>query len=287
MKLTKQEMHFDFKGTQFDLSQPRERELLGWVFNQFLYGEVTGIQCGYWLYRAPSLAAAQFLAKQAGEELSHVRRILRVLSILGQRPTAPHRVIRFLTTGMMGGSWGEHVAIEMALGEGLVLQAFYALAATVGEPEAKKILETSVLDEERHVDFGERETEAWIAARPRSRKLLLTLALVQWIALSRVRRYVVRRLTREVGAGHPVLSQFDAFYEHSLACMETRVQRIGLCDRRLRVLGTLEKLGLLTMLPLRKAVGWIADRTPLLTDSFLRDPWVEREEANRSQAPAV
>src|SRR5690606_21245675 len=106
-------------GAQFEL--PRDRELLAWIFNQFLYGEVTGIQCGYWLYRAPHLSAASFLARQATEELSHVRRFLRILSLLGAEPKAAHRVIRFLSTGMMGGSWGEHVALEMALGEGLVL----------------------------------------------------------------------------------------------------------------------------------------------------------------------
>src|SRR4051794_2204621 len=155
MLVPKQELRFDWQGAGFDLSRPEERKLLAWVFNQFLYGEVTGIQCGHWLYRAPSLRAASFLAKQAGEELSHVRKILRIFSLLGERPGRAHPAIVFLSTGMMGGSWGEHVALEMAIGEGLVLGVFYAMADTIPHPEIRKILEQAVGEEERHVEFGE------------------------------------------------------------------------------------------------------------------------------------
>src|SRR5688572_21742494 len=125
MLIPRQELAFDFKGATYDESSPEDRKFLGWVFNQFLYGEVTGIQCGHWLYRAPHLSAATFLAKQASEELSHVRKILRILSLLGEKPAPAHAAIRFLSTGMMGGSWGHHVTMEMALGEGLVLTVFY------------------------------------------------------------------------------------------------------------------------------------------------------------------
>src|SRR5207244_168903 len=118
------------------------------------YGEASGIQCGYWLYRAPTINAAVFLAKQAGEELSHFKRILRIFSILGEEPEKAHWAVRFLSTGMMGRSWGEHVAIEMALGEGLVLSVFYALEDTIGNPEIQKILSSAIVEEERHVEFG-------------------------------------------------------------------------------------------------------------------------------------
>src|SRR3954462_5278479 len=162
MLVSREELRFDFGGAQFDFDREADRELLAWAFNQFLYGEVTGIQCGHWLYRAPSLQAATFLAKQAGEELSHVRKFLRLLSLLGEKPEPAHWAVRFMSTGMMGGSWGEHVAIEMALGEGLVLTVFYALIVTTGSnPEISRILETSAPEEERHVEFGERETKAW------------------------------------------------------------------------------------------------------------------------------
>src|SRR4051812_38887475 len=191
MLISRQELRYDFGGAQFNLHAAADRELLAWIFNQFLYGEVTGIQCGHWLYRAPSLHAASFLAKQAGEELSHVRKILRILSLLGERPGEAHWAIKFLSTGMMGSNWGEHVALEMAIGEGLVLGVFYAMADTVGQPEIRKILEHATLEEERHVDFGERETLTWVHLYPRSKKLLLGLALVQVIALKALKRFVV------------------------------------------------------------------------------------------------
>src|SRR6185437_8451616 len=147
MLISREELSYEFGDAKFDLGSGADRRFLGWVFNQFLYGEVSGIQCGHWLYRAPHLSAATFLAKQAGEELSHVRKILRILSILGERPAQAHPAIRFLSTGMMGASWGEHVALEMALGEGLVLAVFYALADTIGSPEIKKILESAISEE--------------------------------------------------------------------------------------------------------------------------------------------
>ena len=70
MLLSREEMTFDFQGAR--LEPVRDRELLGWVMNQFLYGEVTGIQCGHWLYEAPDLDAARFFARQAVEEFQPI-----------------------------------------------------------------------------------------------------------------------------------------------------------------------------------------------------------------------
>ena len=56
MLLSRQEMSFDFGGARLEAG--RDKALLGWMMNQFLYGEVTGIQCGHWLYQAPDLEAA-------------------------------------------------------------------------------------------------------------------------------------------------------------------------------------------------------------------------------------
>jgi len=42
MLLSREEMTFDFRGARLD--PQRDRKLLAWVTNQFLYGEVTGIQ---------------------------------------------------------------------------------------------------------------------------------------------------------------------------------------------------------------------------------------------------
>jgi hypothetical protein len=267
------EAAFHFKGARFNLQSAEERRLLGWVFNQFLYGEVTGIQCGHWLYRAPHLNAAAFLAKQAGEELSHVRKILRVLSLLGERPAPAHWSVRFLSTGMMGGSWGEHVALEMALGEGLVLAVFYALADTIDQPEIHKILESAAVEEERHVEFGERETRAWLAAHPGAARGLLAQCVLQTVALRALRGFVLRTLARRVGQEHPVLRQFPEFYDHVLATFERRMERLGLG----RPPGALGKALLLAELPLRWLVGRIRPRGKLLTATYLGDPMIQAE----------
>ncbi|HUP58666.1 MAG TPA: ferritin-like domain-containing protein [Bdellovibrionota bacterium] len=271
MLVPREELRFDFKGASFDLSRESDRRLLGWIFNQFLYGEVTGIQCGHWLYRAPSLHAASFLAKQAGEELSHVRKILRIFSLLGEQPGKAHPAIVFLSTGMMGGGWGEHVALEMALGEGLVLGVFYAMADTIPDPEIKKILEHATVEEERHVEFGERETLEWIHRYPKSRKMLLGLALVQVIALKALKRFVVGRLLKQYGSDHPVMGQFGAFYDQTMRCLEARVDRLGLSDVPISQLTATRKLGLIATVPFRKVAARFTQRQGRLTATYLQD----------------
>ncbi len=285
MLIPREELQFDFQGSHFDLSSEGDRRLLAWVFNQFLYGEVTGIQCGWWLYRAPHLDAAVFLARQAGEEFSHVRRFLKVISLLGEKPGKAHWAVRFLSTGMMGHSWGEHVAIEMALGEGLVLGVFYALIDTIPDPEIQRILSTSVVEEERHVEFGEKETMAWLQKHPSSRPLLLGLALVQVWGLRFVKRFINKTLSRRAGETHPIMSRFDAFYEHSLRCFETRIQRLGLSEVPPRSLSVTAKIFLIALLPFRMLWARFRFKTPLLTKTYLGDPALKDFVPSPSSAP--
>src|SRR5215831_14168309 len=175
MLLTREEMTFDFGGARLDPA--RDRELLGWMMNQFLYGEVTGIQVGHWIYDAPDLEAARFLARQATEEFQHVDNFLRIMAMLGTEPAPAHGMVRFLSTGMMGESWAEHVSLEMAAGEGFVLMAFYAIIDTLDHPPTVEILARAVKQEERHVEFGERETHKVIEGKPWLRRRLLGLNL--------------------------------------------------------------------------------------------------------------
>src|SRR5688572_24986260 len=100
MLLTREEMSFDFQGARLD--PVADRELLGWMMNQFLYGEITGIQVGHWLYQAPDLESARFLARQAVEEFQHVDNFLRIMGMLGVEPQPANRMVRFLSTDMMG-----------------------------------------------------------------------------------------------------------------------------------------------------------------------------------------
>src|SRR5207237_1240248 len=156
----------------------RDRLALGWMLNQFLYGEVTGIQIGHWLYHAPDMESARFLARQAVEEFQHVDNFLRIMAMLGVEPAPPHAALRLLATGMMGTSWPEHVALEMAAGEGFVLMCFYALIDTLDHPGTVEILQRAVRQEERHVQFGEQQTMKLVEGRPGLRRRLLGLNLV-------------------------------------------------------------------------------------------------------------
>lgn len=293
MLLTRDEMTFDFAGARLDPG--RDRELLGWMFNQFLYGEVTGIQVGHWLYDAPDLEAAKFLARQSLEEMQHVDNFLRIMAMLGCRPRPAHPAVRFLATGMMGGSWAEHVALEMAQGEGFVLQAFYAVIDTLDHKPSVDILRRAVKQEERHVEFGEQQTAKLIAGKAWLRRRLLGLSLVSMWGVRRLARYMERRLSQgqspehsqEHPQGHPVMKHLPAFLDHANACAELRLLRIGVLDRPLAELSAVRRallvgeayagkllggLAQLASLPLRVLPLW--PRKKRLTDTYLRDPHV-------------
>jgi bacterioferritin (cytochrome b1) len=292
--LTREEMTFDFGGDK--LEPGRDRALLEWMFNQFLYGEVTGIQVGHWLYDAPDLDAAKFLARQSLEEMQHVDNFLRIMTMLGCQPKPAHPAVRFLATGMMGGSWAEHVALEMAQGEGFVLQAFYAVIDTLDHKPSVDILRRAVKQEERHVEFGERQTQRAIEHKGWLRRRLLGLSLVSMWGVRRLARYMEKRLP-ESG----VLRQLPAFLDHANQCAELRLRRIGVLDRPLAELSfgrravlvveayggkLLGGLGSLLATPL-KLLPWF--RKKRVTDTYLRDPHVtgyELPAANELDATA-
>jgi hypothetical protein len=279
MLLSRQEMSFDFGGAK--LEPARDREILRWMFSQFLYGEVTGIQIGHWIYAAPDLDAARFLAKQAVEELQHVGNFLRMMQLLELSPLPAHPVLRWLATGMMGDDWDEHVALEMATGEGFVLTAFYATIATLDHPEAVAILERAARQEEGHVDFGERRTQEALTARPALRRRLLAANLLWIWGVGHLASYIDRRLPRD----QAVLAQLQPFLAHALACAELRLQRLGIVDRPIAELSVVYRLALVAELlagklwhGLGKLLTWplsflpFVGRKQRLTDTYLSDP---------------
>jgi bacterioferritin (cytochrome b1) len=280
MLLTREEMTFAFDGAKLD--PVRDKELLEWMFNQFLYGEITGIQCGHWLYDAPDVEAARFLARQSLEEMQHVDNFLRIMTMLGLQPRPAHPAVRFLATGMMGGSWAEHVALEMAQGEGFVLQAFYAVIDTLDHEPSTAILRRAVKQEERHVEFGEQQTAKAIEGRAWLRRRLLGLSLVSMWGVRRLTAFMKKRLP----ADHAVLSHLPAFLEHANRCAELRLRRIGVLERPLSEISggkrallvaeayggkLLGSLGSLLALPLR-LLPWFKKKR--LTDTYLRDPHI-------------
>src|SRR5574338_1597794 len=280
MLLTREEMTFDFGGAKLD--PVKDKELLEWMFNQFLYGEVTGIQVGHWLYDAPDLEAAKFLARQSLEEMQHVDNFLRIMTMLGLRPQPAHPAVRFLSTGMMGGSWPEHVALEMAQGEGFVLQAFYAVIDTLDHKPSVDILKRAVKQEERHVEFGEQQTMKAIESKPWLRRRLLGLSLVSMWGVRKLASYMEKKL----GAEHEVLRHVPGFLAHANRCAEIRLRRIGVLDRPLSELSGGKRallvaeayggklvggLGSLLATPLR-LLPWF--RRKRVTDTYLLDPHV-------------
>ncbi|WP_437595207.1 ferritin-like domain-containing protein [Sorangium sp. So ce590] len=284
MLVTREEMAFDFQGAKLD--PVKDKDVIVWAVQQFLYGEITGVQIGHWLYNAPDLESARFLARQAVEEFQHVGNFLRILEILGAPPEKAAWSVRFLATGLMGGDWSEHVALEMALGEGLVLQAFYAMIDTVDEPEIVAILKRGVRQEERHVDFGEQQTRKAIAGRPALRRRLLGLALVSLWGVSRLDAFMKKRLPKD----HPALKRLPDLVRHSVRIAELRLTRIGLTDAPLSSMSAARKLALVAeayagklAFGLASWVLWVL-LSPLrllglagpkrLTDTYLSDPLV-------------
>ncbi|HUJ29423.1 MAG TPA: ferritin-like domain-containing protein [Myxococcales bacterium] len=282
MLLTREEMTFDFGGAR--LRVERDRRLLGWMMNQFLYGEVTGIQCGHWLYDAPDLDAARFFSRQAVEEFQHVDNFVRILSLLGEQPAKAHPMVRFLTSGMMPATFEEHVCLEMALGEGFVLMALYGVIDTIEHDGVRQILQRAVKQEERHVDFGERRTVQALASRPSLRRRLLGLSLVSTWGVRRLGQFMKTRLPAE----HEVLRQLPAFLDFTVACAEKRLLRMGVLAKPLSALSLLEKsaavaeaygASLLTA-PLRKLLP-----RKRLTDTYLRDPALSSRDAQPDEEP--
>lgn len=290
MLLTREEMTFDFGGKKLD--PKADKEILTWAMNQFLYGEVTGIQVGHWIYGAPDLDAARFLSRQALEEFQHVGNFVHILRLLGAEPGPPHAAVRFLTTGAMPDTWAEHVAMEMAIGEGLVLQCFYAMIDTIDHAEIVEILKRGVRQEERHVEFGEQRTSGLVRERPELRARLLGQALVTIFAVRRLEGFMKKKLPQD----HPVLRQLPAFTAHTLRMLELRLERMGLIDRPLSSLGALEKARLVAEAYGGKAIDGVVDalvKRPLglgkprrLTDTYLDDPLVRSATAQSGAVDA-
>jgi hypothetical protein len=269
-------LRFDFHGARFRL--PRDASLLGWIADQFLYGEVTGIQCGHWLYAAPTLEAAAFFARQATEELAHVRVFLRLHALLGTKPGPAHPVVRWLSTGSMGKDFAEHVATEMAVGEGMVLVVFQALIDTIDEPAIVRLLEGAARQEERHVAFGEQQTRALVQTDASLADVLLGMNLLSLLVLPRLATHVQRRL----GTDHEVLSQAEAFLAHVVAVTELRLQRMGLLHGSLSELGGFRRAWLVARAQMHRQWARFR-RTRRLTDTYLEDPALQ----GRADLPGV
>lgn len=268
MLISREEMTYDFGGACFDLEA--DREVLGWIFSQFLYGEVTGVQVGRWLDQAPTFEAAQFLARQANEEMTHVKVFLRVLDSLGVAPQPAHRVLKFLATDFAGATFTEHCFIDMAMGEGLALTAIYGLIDSLPESQARTLLRGLARQEEGHVSFGEQQTAVALQRSPSQGKHLLGLALVSLAAVERLASSAQSRYGQ-----HPVLRQLPGFAEHTRRVAELRMRRLGIIHDSIRSFTRMERGLLMGQSVVRRygrALNPLRAKPPTLTDRYLRDP---------------
>ena len=283
MLLTRAEQTYDFGGARFDIE--RDRDVLAWIFSQFLFGEVTGVQVGTWLAQAPDFDAAQFLARQANEEMAHVKLFLRVLASLDAEPRPPHRALKFLATDFAGGTFLEHCALEMAMGEGFVLMAIYALIDTLPESETRRLLVGLSRQEEGHVSFGEDQTARALDRDSGQGRQVLGLALVSFAALGSLGGWVRRRYPH-----HPVLSQMPGFLQATLDAAEVRMRRMGLLDRPLAGISAAEKAGLAVASVGRRygrALNPFRTKPVPLTETYLGDPAVRSRLAHRAASASL
>jgi hypothetical protein len=254
--------------------------VLAWIFSQFLFGEVTGVQVGTWLAQAPDFEAAQFLARQANEEMAHVKLFLRILASLGAEPRPPHRALRFLATDFAGGTFSEHCALELALGEGFVLMAIYALIDTLPESDTRRLLVGLSRQEEGHVSFGEDQTSRALRRDPDAAGHILGLALVSLAAIGRLGGWVRRRYPR-----HPVLFQMPGVLAATVDAAELRMRRVGMLRRPLAAIPATERAGLMVAAVGRRygrALNPFRPRARPLTVTYLGDPAVRARLARRS-----
>jgi hypothetical protein len=108
-------------------------------------------------------------------------------------PKPAHRALRFLATDFAGGTYLEHTWLEMALGEGFVLMAIYALIHSLPESEARNLLIGLSRQEEGHVTFGEDQTLRWLRRDPSQARHLLGLALVSVLGIGQLAGWVRKR----------------------------------------------------------------------------------------------
>jgi hypothetical protein len=266
--LTRAEQTYDFRGARFDLD--RDRDELAWIFSQFLFGEVTGVQVGEWLAQAPDFDAARFLARQANEEMAHVQLFLRILRSLEVEPQPPHRALRFLATDFAGGTFLEHCCLEMALGEGFVLMAIYALIDTLPESEVRNLLVGLARQEEGHVSFGEDQTVRALERDPSRARHLLGLALVSLAAVRRLAGWTRRRY-----GDHEVLSHMPGFLRATAGAAELRLRRMGVLRRALEAIPVGERASMMAGSVARRygrALNPFRAKPEPLTETYLTDP---------------
>jgi hypothetical protein len=224
--MTSLEPQFDFQGATFDLHDPEDRAIIGFMLSQALYGEATGVYCGKSLYSAHSLEAAKFYVRQARQELNHLEMFADIFRKLDLQPDPPHWAIKLLASH--NNYYPLKVLMEHAVGEGMVLDIFRdVLLQTLPDddervPDVKKRLRVVCLEEEEHVAWGESETIRLLKESPWLRTPFYGLVELQMMVAPLITVAFSRRFK-----GHPVLVHVPGFVAHVRARVMDQGRRLG------------------------------------------------------------
>lgn len=218
---------FDFEGATFDLAAPEDREIIGFLLSQALYGEATGVYCGKSLYAAGSLEAARFYVRQARQELNHLELFADIFRELELTPTPGHWVVRLLSAH--NNYYPLKVLMEHAIGEGMVLDIFRdVLLQTLpaDDPRVPRILKKlrAVCREEvEHVAWGEKETRRLLQDKPWLRVPYYGLIELQLMVAPLIARGMARRYP-----SHRVMRHLPRFMAHIVGRVREQGRALGI-----------------------------------------------------------
>lgn len=222
---------YDFQGACFDLEQPIDRHIVGFILSQALYGEATGVYCGKSLYAAHSLEAARFYLKQARQELGHLQLFAEIFRSLELQPQPPHWIIRLLASH--NNYYPLKVLMEHAIGEGMVLDVFKdVLLQTLPDADPrvadiKKKLRVVCREEQEHVAWGEKETRRLLEKKPWLKTPFYGLVELQLSAINLL-SWILRRRLR----AHPVLTHLPGFAAHMQQRVRSQSRMLGIATVR-------------------------------------------------------
>ncbi|MFZ5628169.1 MAG: ferritin-like domain-containing protein [Spirochaetota bacterium] len=168
------------------LKLPEDRALLSFVFARFIDGEMTGLLEGRALSYAPTLQAADFLARQVRDEIRHAQMYAALYRYVTPQSNVPRSpwLLKAIMAPVSGRLWAEHCFLDKALGERWVLYLMQRLIADTQDARIVRTLRAIAKDEEEHIAFGEAQTRAYAGAGRFRRYYLWGLFLRVDLAMS-------------------------------------------------------------------------------------------------------
>lgn len=188
------------------LNLHHDRALLSFILARFIDGEMTGLLEGRALGYAPTLRAADFLARQVRDEIRHAQMYAALYRYANPRERVPRSpwLLRAIMAPLSGRLWAEHCFLDKALGERWVLHLMRRLIEDTDDKRIVRTLRAIAEDEETHITFGEAETRAYIGTSRFRRYylwgLFLRLDLTMAILYRLLRPMLKRKYTEAAAA---------------------------------------------------------------------------------------